>query len=159
MLLKRIYLSNTIMMIYKSKIDNWLIATVAIIIAGIIASVVIPLVTSFSWTALIIGIVYSSLTIALFVGLMRDTKYIVSGSSLTIRCTFLVNYRININDIREISDTKSLISSPALSLDRIKIRTPRGTMIISPAEKAEFITALRQINPNIKVKSQEYSEN
>lgn len=142
--------SDTVMT-YKSKIDKWLIAVVAIAIAGTIASVVIPLISSFSIAALVIGIIYSALITTLLVGIMRDTKYIIDGEVLIIRCTFLMHYKIDINSIREISDTRSIISAPALSLDRIKIKSKGGIAIISPADKTAFVSALKQINPAIKI--------
>lgn len=59
---------------------------------------------------------------------------------------------IDIDKIKSISKTKSLLSSPAASLtDRIELKF--GTydaVIISPKEKKEFIRALVKINPNIK---------
>jgi hypothetical protein len=66
---------------------------------------------------------------------------------------FIVNDRIDISKIRKIEKTSSILSSPALSLDRIAVRYNKfDEVYISPKEKQNFLNDLLQINPNIEVK-------
>ncbi len=82
-----------------------------------------------------------------------STKYIVEGNQLIIKCMFIVNERIDIAKIRKIEKTNSILSSPALSLDRIAVRYNKfDEVYISPKEKQSFLNDLLQINPNIEVK-------
>lgn len=63
------------------------------------------------------------------------------------------NETIDIQTISSIWKSRSAISAPAASLDRIAIRYEGyRTLILSPADKEEFIRLLREINPGIKVK-------
>ena len=58
---------------------------------------------------------------------------------------------IDIENITEISKTRSLISSPAPSFDRIEIKYGKfDEIIISPEDKMNFTIDLTKINPNIK---------
>ena len=62
-------------------------------------------------------------------------------------------WKININDITQIEPTHNPLSSPALSLDRLKIYYRKdgrvATVMISPKDKEGFLNILRN-NPNAK---------
>jgi len=86
--------------------------------------------------------------------LFSTTYYIINQAThfLLIKSGFLVNLPIDIHQITEIKTSKSWISSPALSLDRIEILyNTYDSVIISPKNKSQFIQELKQINPFIKV--------
>ncbi|GIN84135.1 hypothetical protein J6TS2_05210 [Heyndrickxia sporothermodurans] len=61
---------------------------------------------------------------------------------------------IEIHSIKGIERTKNIVSSPALSMDRIEIHYNKWhTIIISPKHEKQFIEKLQNINPEITVKS------
>ena len=63
---------------------------------------------------------------------------------------FIVNDKIEISKIRKIEKTNSILSSPALSLDRISIKFNKyDEVYISPKERQAFIDELLKINPEI----------
>ncbi len=63
-----------------------------------------------------------------------------------------MNDKIDIGKISRIRKTKSLISSPAWSLDRIEIFYNKyDSVIISPKNRKEFIQDLQKINSSIIV--------
>ena len=85
--------------------------------------------------------------------LIFTTQYTIHSNSkkLIIKSGFLVQKSIEIENIKEIKKSKSWISSPALSVDRIEIFYNKyDSILISPKNKEEFIQQLQQINPNIK---------
>lgn len=54
--------------------------------------------------------------------------------------------------IKNISETRNPISSPALSLDRLEIVYNRfDSVLISPADKIDFIAELLHRKPDIEV--------
>ncbi|WP_051007971.1 PH domain-containing protein [Psychroflexus torquis] len=60
-------------------------------------------------------------------------------------------FYIGINDIKEITKSNTIISSPAASFDRIEIKYGKfQEMIISPKDKFEFAKYLTKLNPKIK---------
>jgi hypothetical protein len=75
---------------------------------------------------------------------MLDDQY------LYVKCGFLINLKIDVLTIEEINETKSLISSPSLSIDRIEIKYGQHNfVIISPKDKEGFIKSIKQINPKV----------
>jgi hypothetical protein len=83
----------------------------------------------------------------------KTTSYIIYEGELQVKCMFIVNQKIAISKIRKIEKTNSILSSPALSLDRIAIRYNKfDDVYISPKEKQAFINDLLEINPIIEVK-------
>lgn len=80
-----------------------------------------------------------------------NTKYSIENKELKIKCGIIAFKPIAIETIKEISKTKSIMSSPAPSFDRIEIKYEKfNTVIISPKNKYDFAKDLVKINPNIK---------
>ena len=80
--------------------------------------------------------------------LLRSTYYVIDGDTLVIRSSFL-RWRVPIAKIQSITPTGNPLSSPALSLDRLRIDYDGRQIMVSPEEKQRFIEALRGINPAI----------
>ncbi|MGZ8797288.1 MAG: PH domain-containing protein [Thermoanaerobaculia bacterium] len=83
-----------------------------------------------------------------FESLLRSTYYIIDGDTLIIRSSFL-KWRVPIAKILSVTPTRSPVSSPALSLDRLAILYDGKRILVSPQDKRRFIEALRAINPAI----------
>ena len=67
-----------------------------------------------------------------------------------------MRWRIPVQDIRRIEASRSWLSSPALSLDRLRIHHCRATgrmrqVLVSPRDRQGFVQALQLLNPNIAV--------
>ena len=131
------------MKIYKSKIDWWLgLVLVYPIFSSIIS------ITKGEWIGYL-GIVICFLFV-FFVS--KSTRYIIQENQLIVKCLFIVNDRIEISKIRKIEKTNSILSSPALSLDRIAVHYNKfDEVYLSPKDKKEFISQLLKINPEIKI--------
>ncbi len=95
--------------------------------------------------------------VLLFVNhLISNTYYLVENEKLTIKSSFLVNKKIDIMSITKISETNSLISSPAASLDRLEIvYEGNNSILISPKDKSSFINDVLKINDKIIIKVKE----
>ncbi|MDM1524033.1 PH domain-containing protein [Empedobacter stercoris] len=100
-----------------------------------------------------IGIVVCILTILFIIYMYLSTTYkIVNNEELVVKVGFLMNIKIDIKKIVEIKKTKSMISSPAWSLNRIEIFYNKyDSVIISPKNQTEFIQDLQKINSSIKI--------
>ena len=86
-------------------------------------------------------------------GLFLNTYYDVSNKVLKISSGGFYKLNIPISKIIKISETISILSSPASSLDRLEIIYNKyDRVMISPKNKSEFISKLLKINPNIEVK-------
>ena len=90
------------------------------------------------------------LIFAFVLHIFLSTIYTIDGGKLKIRSGIIPYRPVNISEIREISKTKSLWSSPAPSFDRIVIKYGQNrSVIVSPKDKVSFARDLSSINPNI----------
>jgi hypothetical protein len=132
------------MKIYKSKIDWWM---------GLF--LVYPLYMS-SVSILkgeVIGYIVLAFLIAFVLFASKTTRYIINENQLLVKSMWIVNNKIEISKIRKIEKTNSILSSPALSLDRIALYYNKyDEVYISPKEKQTFIDELLKVNPDIVVK-------
>lgn len=129
---------------YKSKIDLWLIIILTLVFGGIVIFSVIKK----EWIGFIIAIIPT-----LFIwDMFKSTFYIITEEELIIRCGIFYKLVIKITDIRKISESNDLISSPALSIDRLEILYNRfDTILISPKKKYEFLQSIETLKPDIEI--------
>ena len=91
--------------------------------------------------------------ILFIVYLFYDTNYTIYKNNLKIRSGFFVNENIDINSIKTIRKTGSILSAPALSITgRIEIFYESAkTITISPKNDKVFFAELLKVNPNINI--------
>jgi len=125
------------MNVFKSKIDGWF---------GLI--LVYPIFVSIKnllegeW----IGLIGLAVVVGLILIFSKTTRYIITENQLIIKSTWIVNEKIDISKITKIEKSNSVLSSPALSLDRIRIRYNKfDEVLISPKEKKEFINEVLKL--------------
>ncbi len=74
--------------------------------------------------------------------IFRTTYYVIEGSELLVR-SGPFRWRVTISEIDDILPTRNPLSSPALSLDRLKISYSNGrSIMISPADREGFLKAI-----------------
>jgi len=130
------------MLEFESKRDRWLTLILgfsAFIDIGA-ALIVIGVDMAFLPKALTIGVLLASGILILWI--MRGTRYVIDQGTLTAHCGPF-RWRVPLDAIHAIEPTRSPLSSPALSLDRLKISYGEGKVIlVSPMEKERFRNAL-----------------
>ncbi len=91
-------------------------------------------------------VVVYALTIVLLWWPLWSTRYVVNQEQLTIR-SLCFKWVIPLSAIQSVSETDNSISSPALSLDRLKIEYLKEgqtkTILVSPKDKVAFKAALK----------------
>ena len=132
---------------FVSKVDAW-ISGIAVAAGFTCLSIAAPMVlfsTSSAERAVLAGVVL--VTLVLPIWLLLDTNYTVTGEELRIR-SGPFRWRIALSEVREVSPSRSWLSSPALSLDRIRVLygTARS-VLVSPREKQRFVDCLRERCP------------
>lgn len=132
---------------FRSKVDTWVILVLAIGVAGQTFAMVAALQSTSSdlWRA---GVaLLFVLGIVLFISLPLRTHYTVGDEELVI-ASGPFTWRIPLSEIRRVEPSRALWSSPALSLDRLKISYgDRKWILVSPADKREFVRAIGQPVP------------
>ncbi|MBA3465411.1 MAG: PH domain-containing protein [Deltaproteobacteria bacterium] len=126
---------------YPSKVDWWLAILLAI---APVASVIALIGTLLAGTGVVIAAGGVLVLAAVYLGLVFPMRYGIDVEHLVVRHG-VVRQQIRLSDITEVLPTRSPLSSPALSLDRLAIKFGEGffkSAMISPAAKAEFLSEL-----------------
>lgn len=127
-------------MIYKSKIDAWVVLILVGLPLGLLFGI------AFSETVsmvelIIVGAATGAVTL-LLAWTMATTDYRFRDGSLHIR-SGPFNWTIPVSGIRRIEPSRSLVSGPALSLDRLLIHYGKHDWIlISPKDREGFLSEL-----------------
>lgn len=127
---------------YRSKIDLWLVALIAVVIIW-------PLLFNFSWKIAFIEM----LVLLVCIYAISSIKYTIDDHTLTVKCGFFSTSTYEIMEITKIKKTHNPLSAPAASIDRIAIylKKRRVPLILSPRNKEEFINELVKRNANIVI--------
>jgi len=127
---------------YKSKIDWWLGAILVLIVITSLIGFVASLFTG-ELGAIVAMIPTLLLGAGLPVWLMTSTRYTLSGKMLLVKCGPF-SWEIDVTDINSIKATRNPLSSPALSLDRLRIEYGLGrAVMISPQNKDQFLQDIK----------------
>lgn len=128
---------------FPSKIDAWLIAAG---FAGMTAAVVaigFSLYFEPGSPATILALLLVLLVFALVASTFLYTYYEVDRDTLTVR-SGPFRWRVPLDAIDSVKPTRSPLSSPALSLDRLDIRYGKRRIMVSPADRRGFLKAIGQ---------------
>lgn len=136
------HITQAVERVFKAKI-SWLIFGPVLLLTAV--SVLV------SWQKSSLGGFFSLLALAFILHILLSTTYTVTPELVVVRCGFF-RWKIPTQRITRITETHNPLSSPAPSLDRLRISYNRhNELMISPRDKQEFIAVLRQLNPSIQV--------
>jgi hypothetical protein len=132
------------MKVFRSKVDWWI--RLVLILAALGQLVVIgtvamegrdPIETTVTILACILALVFFGwLVFGTFYKIDRGILKVISGP---------FRWKVPLDQIHSVEATRSPLSSPALSLDRLRIRYGKNRRImVSPADKAGFLKAIGQ---------------
>lgn len=97
-------------------------------------------------------LVFLVITYSFVIHLFIKTNYRIKDRQLIIKSGFYTYPPIQIDEIKEIVKTNSILSAPAPSFDRIEIKYGKfDSIIISPQNKLNFAKDLATINPSILI--------
>ena len=91
------------------------------------------------------------IAVCFVVWIYRATYYEVNGNQLYIR-SGPFTWHIATDEIHSVLPSGSMLSSPALSLDRVEIQYgQRRSILVSPAHRSAFLEALAKASPGLAV--------
>lgn len=125
--------------VFRSRIDWWLAAI-------LIIAAIVPVVSAWmNGTFVLWNVIFSLFILSLF-----RTVYVVDGNKLRVWVGVIPFAKKEIEQIKSVHRTSTLLSSPALSIDRLAITLANGnTLVISPKDREGFVAALLSVNPQI----------
>ncbi|WP_368678688.1 PH domain-containing protein [Acinetobacter lactucae] len=131
---------------FRSKIDWWLLL-IFIVTTAIIVMKIYEVNHNYSLASNFPHLIFYSLIILIIWLPIFNTYYVVENNTLIIK-SLVFRWKININDITQIEPTHNPLSSPALSLDRLKIYYMKNgevtSVMISPKDKETFLQAINK---------------
>ena len=146
------------MTVYRSKIDLCMWILISGIFVACFALEIITIIQeyqSLSIFATIMTLCSLLIPTVLIINVLRNTYYTIDDNSRTllVKSGFIYNHINNIDKITLVKKTNSLLSSPALSTDRLEIRFGKfSRVVISPNDKDVFIEHLKRLNPYFETK-------
>ena len=138
---------------FLSKRDEWIETLILLGILVSLAGGIVPLVVAgASWTEMIlVGILLLGMD-SLMLWVLYGTGYTIKPDRLLIRCGPM-SIDVRLDSIEVIFPTRSPWSSPACSLDRLRIvyGLSQQSIMISPEDKSGFLSAIVQQCPTLVV--------
>ncbi|RQO34849.1 hypothetical protein DBR37_10775 [Herminiimonas sp. KBW02] len=125
--------------VYRSKVDIWLFvvlafaALVALYSAG-------QTMAAGTTSAILVALLVAVVGVGLPLWLLLSTRYTLQTSHLLVQ-SGPFKWLVPLADIKSITPSNNPLSSPALSLDRLRIDYGKGRMLlISPRDKEQFLS-------------------
>ena len=129
---------------FSSKIDGWLIPIIVLSVGGLVAALIAVMATPTPWPIRLLVAGATVLVTVLLLTILKSTYYLVSDTDLRI-VSGPFKWTIPLGDIDDITPSRNPLSSPALSIDRLKISYGKKKFVlVSPEDKAGFILAIEQ---------------
>lgn len=127
---------------HRSKIDIWLIVLLIIVFSYPIYQATYHQ----NWVQFCL---FSMVAVLVFYS-FSTLKYIIQDEFLVIKINFYTFNKIKISEIKSIENSNNLISSPALSIDRLSIKFGKfDEVLVSPKNKEAFTNDLSNVNTEI----------
>jgi hypothetical protein len=127
---------------FRSKIGLEIVIPVGILLVGLF----VVLLATKAWA----GLIVISCLVAFMTHMFANTYYVIDGDTLRVRSGFIINLTIDIHKITKIVPSRSILSSPAVSLDRLEVFYNKyDSVLVSPGDKVGFIAELKALNPAI----------
>ena len=89
-------------------------------------------------------------SVGLPIWLLKTTRYTLDDDELLVQ-SGPFTWHVPLREIRGVRPTHNPLSSPALSLDRLRIEYGRRAIMISPKDKARFLEELQRRMPTTSV--------
>lgn len=137
---------NTEILWFRSKVDWWIAILLCVPpIAAVVANVSLLMgEKNAEWPA---GAIAALVVLGIYAGLVFPMRYGLGNGRLIVR-SGLLRKTISLTDVVEVRPTRNPLSSPALSLDRLRIQYGQGFfkgVMISPAHRQQFLAEMARL--------------
>ncbi|UCE32806.1 MAG: PH domain-containing protein [Burkholderiales bacterium] len=133
---------------HRSKVDPWLrlviVAGALLALAGTVAMAATP-----QPVVRLLAVPIAVLGAVLPLWVLLGTTYRLEPQSLEVRCGPF-RWHVPIREIQDVRPTRNPLSSPALSLDRLRIEYgERSAIMISPRDRERFLRELSLLRAEV----------
>jgi hypothetical protein len=134
---------------YVSKRDGWLVAVTWASCIGVSVAVMTAVRDMDSGLGQGVSVALSVFFVALMLSVLYGTVYEFADDTLRIS-SGPFRFRVPLADVESIEPTRNPLSSPACSLDRLRIRYGKRSIMISPLDKRAFLDELATRCPGLR---------
>ena len=133
--------------VYRSKVDAWLVVLLLFVWAFSLLTVMAGDPSVALWISMVVIV----LMLVAMTDIVLRITYVITGNTLTVKCSFFMKKDFDIRKIKSISPSHSFLASAGASLDRLAIRftDSREVLLISPKDKQGFINHICRVNPSV----------
>lgn len=136
--------ARTELLAFPTKVDRWLAVLLgASFASGLAVSLAAMAVQPRSALVSLLALLGSAVLVA---ALAVPTRYELHGAELVIR-SGLIRYRVPYTAIASVAPSRSPLSAPAWSLDRLRIDYGKRFALISPKDRERFLLELHKRVP------------
>ncbi len=112
--------------------------------AGVLFALIAVMVTATPWLVRVLTAVVMVLVMFLLFSVFRSTYYEIGDKDLLV-VSGPFRWTIPLDTITDVTPTRNPLSSPALSMDRLRISYgKRKFILVSPEDKEGFVNALQR---------------
>lgn len=131
-------------MVFESKVDSWLLLIVGLAVAISLSAFSVLLFVQPTVPNIFLALFILPVGVVLPLWIIISTKYTLTQDELSVR-SGPFKWVIPRKDISSITETRSPLATPALSLDRLLICYGNGKkLMVSPEDKEGFLKALEE---------------
>jgi membrane protein YdbS with pleckstrin-like domain len=127
---------------YRSKIDTWLLGVFAVS-ALMAVGACLPALRNEGLAVLFVAVPTLAVGLGLPSWLIASTSYTLTDDELLVR-SGPFRWVVPFQKITSVTLTRNPLSSPALSLDRLRIEYAGRWIMISPHDRGAFVEELRE---------------
>ena len=132
-------------MTYPSKVDSWIGIVLALVPAGLLLEAIFL-------RSLLVGVL-AAFVLVVYALVAFPTNYELSPDALKVR-SGVIRTSIPYQEIHQVRVSRSWLSAPALSLDRLQITYGSSrTTLVSPRDQAAFLQDLSAHVPGLRIDS------
>ncbi len=102
-------------------------------------------------SAIVISVAVWLPILAFILTIFLGTGYTIKDDQLIVKIGPITADTVDIKDIWTAHRTYTLLSAPANSIKRLRIKYKGGEVVISPDRENEFLETLKELNPTIEV--------
>ncbi len=137
---------------YPSRVDHWIGALILLLVLGGVAGMIAGAAQWSTNTGAAATLLASgAFTVLLIVVLVWPVRYTITDTHIIIRFG-LIRTRLELSAVTAIKPSRNLLSSPALSIDRLKVEHNRGGIgfiLLSPVDKEAFMRDIASRVPTL----------
>lgn len=125
--------------VYRSKVDIWLFVVLAFAALAALYSAAQTMAAG-TTGSILVAVLVAVVGVGLPLWLLLSTRYTLQATHLLAQ-SGPFKWVVPLADIKSITPSNNPLSSPALSLDRLRIDYGKGRMLlISPRDKEQFLS-------------------